>query len=141
MAQWTRTQITVNGRTYGSIDEMPPDVRRQYERAMSLLADKNNNGVPDILEGGAMPPPLPPEEGTDVSFVTTTSTSRSFVNGREVSQLPPGLTSELPPGLSSAFSEAPGRRGVTIRLTWGTMLFLALLLAAAGALVAWVMQS
>jgi hypothetical protein len=55
---------------------MPPDVRRQYERAMSMLSDRNNNDVPDILEGP------PPTEGTVVSKVTTSS--RSFVNAREV---------------------------------------------------------
>ena len=59
--------IIVDGKTYRSIDEMPPDVRQKYERAMSaltdangnptdafksidFLGDKNQNGVPDILE-------------------------------------------------------------------------------------------
>ena len=46
-----QTRITVNGVEYSSIDQMPPDVRRQYERAMGMLADKDGNGVPDILEG------------------------------------------------------------------------------------------
>src|SRR5690348_359527 len=42
--------ITVNGRTYSSVDEMPPDVRAQFEKAMALLADKNKNGIPDAFE-------------------------------------------------------------------------------------------
>ena len=29
----TRSRIVVNGREYGSVDEMPPDVRRSFERA------------------------------------------------------------------------------------------------------------
>ena len=65
--------IIIDGKTYHSMDEMPPDVRQKYEQAMQALgdisgngnlgafetvssetvnirADKNKNGVPDILE-------------------------------------------------------------------------------------------
>src|SRR5512146_2711921 len=60
--------IVLNGQTYRSIEEMPPDVREKYELAMCLLgdedeaplpgtfatgdilADRNKNGKPDILE-------------------------------------------------------------------------------------------
>jgi len=45
------TRITVNGVQYKSVEEMPADVRAEYERAMSLLADRDGNGVPDVLEG------------------------------------------------------------------------------------------
>jgi hypothetical protein len=31
------TRITVNGQHYGSPDEMPPDVRRQYDEAMRMM--------------------------------------------------------------------------------------------------------
>ena len=31
--------ITVNGRTYASPEDMPPEVREQSEKAMSMLAD------------------------------------------------------------------------------------------------------
>ena len=49
----TRTykSITINGQTYSSVEQMPPDVREQYEKAMSMLADVNRNGIPDVLEG------------------------------------------------------------------------------------------
>ena len=43
-------KIVVNGREYASADQMPADVREGYERAISALADKNGNGIPDILE-------------------------------------------------------------------------------------------
>ena len=60
--------IVIDGKTYKSVDEMPPDVRQQYELAMRslkdqdgnripnlfeqniVLADKNRNGIPDIIE-------------------------------------------------------------------------------------------
>lgn len=43
------SRIVVNGETYSSIDEMPPDVRAQYEQAMSLtLAATNQDRVLDF---------------------------------------------------------------------------------------------
>src|SRR5215213_5740929 len=65
--------IVIDGKTYHSVEEMPSGVRQQYEKAMqslgdvngnlvpdgfetvssetvNILADKNKNGVPDILE-------------------------------------------------------------------------------------------
>ena len=44
------TPIIVNGVTYHSIDDMPPDVRAQYEQATAQLADPNRAGMPKILE-------------------------------------------------------------------------------------------
>lgn len=46
----TNTTITFNGKTYNSLDEMPPEVRAQYQTLSGILADKNQNGVPDIME-------------------------------------------------------------------------------------------
>ena len=65
--------IVIDGKTYHSVEEMPPDMRQKYEEAMrslgdangdrvpdafesvlsqpaNILADKNQNGVPDIVE-------------------------------------------------------------------------------------------
>lgn len=42
--------IILNGKTYNSIDEMPPDVRAQFESMSNLLGDKNQDGVPDLME-------------------------------------------------------------------------------------------
>jgi hypothetical protein len=47
-------QIIFKGKTYASVDEMPPDVRQVYDQVMKMLPDKNQNGVPDILEGGSL---------------------------------------------------------------------------------------
>jgi cation transport regulator ChaB len=73
------TRITVNGVEYKSVDDMPPDVRSQYERAMQMLADKDGNGVPDILEGKS--PPVPGGATKPVSVVT--HTSRIVLNGKQ----------------------------------------------------------
>ncbi len=44
-------KITFKGKTYDSLEEMPPDIRQAYESIMQVLADKNQNGVPDLFEG------------------------------------------------------------------------------------------
>lgn len=43
-------QFAVNGQTYSSIDQLPPEYRAQYEQAMGTL-DANRNGIPDFVEG------------------------------------------------------------------------------------------
>ncbi len=42
--------IEVNGKTYASVDDMPPDVRQTYEKMMKLLADQDHDGVPDLVQ-------------------------------------------------------------------------------------------
>lgn len=43
-------KITFNGKTFNSVEEMTAEERRAYEAIMNVLGDKNQNGVPDILE-------------------------------------------------------------------------------------------
>jgi hypothetical protein len=53
-------RIVVNGREYAGPEQLPAELRSEYEQAMAALADKNGNGIPDILEmhlGGAISPP------------------------------------------------------------------------------------
>jgi hypothetical protein len=42
--------IVIDGKTYKSVEEMPPDVRQKYERAMQSLGDANGNRIPDAFE-------------------------------------------------------------------------------------------
>jgi hypothetical protein len=53
MESSTWTEISINGKTYHSVDEMPPDVRAQFEQMQGMLVDKDNNGIPDIAEDGS----------------------------------------------------------------------------------------
>ena len=48
------TRILFNGQEYAGPEAMPPDVRRAYERALAAFADADRNGIPDILERGAL---------------------------------------------------------------------------------------
>lgn len=73
MESSTVTEITINGKTYHSVDEMPPDVRAQYEQMEAMFADKNNNGIPDIAEDGT--------SGAKVFSSVTTSTHTFPMDG------------------------------------------------------------
>ena len=47
------TKIVFNGQEFSSPDQMPAEVRRVYDQTMSgVLADANENGIPDVFEGG-----------------------------------------------------------------------------------------
>lgn len=45
------SKIIFNGKSYDSADEMPADARKAYEAVMGVMADRNENGMPDMLEG------------------------------------------------------------------------------------------
>ena len=48
--------IVIDGKTYHSAEEMPPDIRQKYEEAMRSLGDANSNRVPDAFESGLSQP-------------------------------------------------------------------------------------
>ncbi len=98
-------RIVIDGKTYNSVDEMPEDVRRQYEQAMSslkdqsgnripdafennLLADKNKNGIPDIIENTAGAP-------------IVANAIKVVVNGKEFNSL-----ADLPPDVRAKYEKA-----------------------------------
>jgi hypothetical protein len=50
-------KITVNGVDYDGIEAMPPEARKLYEQALArvpLLADRDGDGVPDVIATNAM---------------------------------------------------------------------------------------
>lgn len=95
-------RIVIDGKTYNSVNEMPEDVRKQYEQAMSSLndqstiniidmpADKNKNGVPYIMENTAGAP-------------IVTNAVRVVVNGKEFNSL-----DDLPPDVRAKYEKAMG---------------------------------
>lgn len=42
--------IVIDGKTYHSVNEMPTNVRQNYEQVMRSLGDANNNQIPDAFE-------------------------------------------------------------------------------------------
>lgn len=85
--------IVIDGKTYRSVDEMPEDVRRNYENAMRGL-DHNQNGTPDLFEGNAS------FQDTTTSVVNT---AKIIVNG----QVFDGLD-QLPPEIRAKYEQALG---------------------------------
>ena len=99
--------IVIDGKTYKSVEEMPEDVRKNYESAMSQLADKDRDGVPDILENlvnltdqnkDGMPDTF---EGLTANVIT--SSAKIIANGTEYNSL-----DELPPDIRAKYEQAMG---------------------------------
>jgi len=71
-----QSSITVNGREFKSTGEMPPFVRRLFELAMSQ-ADRNHNGIPDVLESSLSnfqsEPPVDGSGNLDIPSIGQTS--------------------------------------------------------------------
>ena len=146
-----KTTITINGHTYSNVEEMPPEVRRQYDVAMGMLADKDRNGIPDILEGKGAPPP--PDAGNPAprNFVAKFETTRIRVNGQEYSRwedVPQAVRASLeqaraasgdlglsqtaaPPAKRATFPTrpAPANDGLRIGLPWLVVLLVVAVLA------------
>ena len=123
----------MNGQTYNSIDEMPPDVRQKFQDAMSKLADRDGNGIPDILDG----------KGDRNAIGTSVKTTQSFiVAGRDaqmLSDLPPEVRTRVMSKMDATEGEnRPG--GITIRLTGPVFLLLAIVVAVAVVLIIWALQ-
>jgi len=62
------TRIIADGKTYNSLDELPPEIRAKYEQAMSSM-DANRNGVPDFIEG-MLNVPMPTTKSASPGFGT-----------------------------------------------------------------------
>ena len=138
------TTITVNGRTYHSVEEMPPPVRREYERAMAdLMADRDANGVPDVMEG------KPPPPGGRSVVTQFTQSQRYVVNGQEYSRLE-DVPAEYREALSQAWGSSappalpsvsfPHSDGITFHFTPRHAVLLLIAAAIVVATVVWVMS-
>jgi hypothetical protein len=86
-------KITFNGQEYDSPEAMPPEVRQLYQMMTSMLADRNQDGVPDIFASGA----------GDVA-PTLFQTTQFVVDGKAYSSL-----DELPIEARQKYEQALGR--------------------------------
>lgn len=124
MESSTWTEITVNGKTYHSVEEMPPDVRAQFEKMQSMLVDKNNNGIPDIAE-----------DGTNRATVVQQVTTRSFQADRSDLQVPRGS-----PSLRSLGSNTNRGSNGDVTMSRGSLILLLAGMALVAAGVAWILS-
>jgi hypothetical protein len=97
--------IVIDGKTYKSVDEMPEDVRTNYENAMrqmsrnasntpnpveniDVFTDKNNNGMPDVFKG---------------MVANVLSATKIVAGGKVYNSL-----DELPPDVRAKYEQAMG---------------------------------
>jgi hypothetical protein len=84
--------INVNGQSYTSWEDVPPEVRAQLA---ATLPDADKNGVPDLFETGALP-----------TGPSTFTTSSLVVNGQPVQS-----AADLPPEIQAKLQQALGMLG------------------------------
>jgi hypothetical protein len=83
--------IVIDGKTYHSVDEMPPDVRQKYEEAMRSLGDEDNNLIADVVEKITAGQPA-------------ISSMKIIVDGKEF-----GSIENLPPEARARYEAAMGK--------------------------------
>jgi len=89
-------KIVVNGNSYSNIDEMPSEIRKLYQDTIDILADKDNNGIPDILEDR-----IDAHININDKPVQIDKTTIININGKEYTDI-----SELPPDAQSRYKLA-----------------------------------
>jgi hypothetical protein len=94
-------QIHFNGKTYNSIEEMPPEARQAYEQALALLADQNANGLPDFVDG-LMQGQSPEEVLKPLNTLSSTFTQVVY-NGQTYAS-----PEAMPPEARRAYEQAMG---------------------------------
>ena len=93
--------IVIDGKTYKSVNEMPEDVRRNYESAMQSL-DKNQNGMPDAFEGTAS------ISGSIANVINATKIIVSGQTYEGVDQLPPEIRAKYEQALGAVDANKNG---------------------------------
>lgn len=111
------SKILVNGQLYNGLDQLPPEIRAQYEQAMNAM-DKNRNGIPDFVEGMF-----------NVSAQTVSTPSNdSPISIRTSSSQP----ASRPPTISGSTIEPEPSGGWVLALAGVALVIMCLVAAAAG---------
>lgn len=98
--------IVIDGKTYNSVNEMPPDIRQKYEQAMRSLGDANKNQIPDVFEtmnifADKDKDGLPDVLENIASSHASVNTMKIIVDGKEFDGL-----EHLPPEARARYEEA-----------------------------------
>jgi len=80
--------IVIDGKTYNSVNEMPPDIRAKYEQAMKTVNIQNMDGIPNAFEARS-------------STQVISNTMKFIVDGREYNNL-----EDLPPEARAKYEQA-----------------------------------
>jgi hypothetical protein len=101
--------IVIDGKIYNSVEEMPPDIRQKYEQAIRSLGDANNNQIPDAFESMNIFADKDKDGIPDVlenlaASHATVSSMKIIVDGKEFDGL-----ENLPPEARARYEEAMGK--------------------------------
>lgn len=101
--------IVIDGKTYKSLEEMPPDVRQRYEAAMRSLGDANINRIPDAFENMNILADNDKDGVPDivenlVAGQSAVNSMKIIVDGKEFHSL-----EGLPPEVRARYEEAMGK--------------------------------
>ena len=101
--------IVIDGKTYHSTDEMPADIRQKYEEAIRALGDANSNQIPDAFETMNIFADKDQDGVPDVLENLTAghaavSSMKIIVDGKEFNGL-----ENLPPEARAKYEEAMGK--------------------------------
>jgi hypothetical protein len=114
-------QILVNGQAYNGLDQLPPEIRAQYEQAMGAM-DANRNGIPDFVENMLN---LPAQMTSNSAMSVGTSTpqpAQPFGNA----------SASRPPQIATSTIEPESSGGWLLALTSIGLIVMCLVAAAAG---------
>ena len=78
--------IIFNGKTYNSLEEMPGDERQAFEHLSNMFVDKDENGIPDFLEGDMA-------RNVMAAFTSTVNLNGQTYNG--INELPPEVRAKV----------------------------------------------
>jgi len=96
--------IVLNGKTYRSIEEMPPDIREKYELAMCLVGDVDEDYIPGTIESGNVLTDALENIPTGNVIVNSTKID---IDGKEFDS-----PDSLPPEARARYEEAVGKLDV-----------------------------
>jgi hypothetical protein len=95
-------EIVYLGKKYHRLEDMPPEARQAYEQAMSLLADRDGNGMPDIFD--AVHPQGSAEAPMEIE--TTQTTVGSVLTSIEINGQTYTSVQDMPPEVRQAYEQA-----------------------------------
>jgi hypothetical protein len=108
-AEMNPKRIVIDGKTYTSVEEMPPDIRQKYEQAMRSLGDADNDQIPDVFETMDIFADQDKDNIPDVlenltASHATVSTMKIIVDGKEFDGI-----ENLPPEARAKYEQAMGK--------------------------------
>ena len=106
MSEQRSTRIVVNGQEYHSLEEMPPEVRSLYERALQMAAEEDARDIAG--PGGAAASSPPSDTGSHISVKQVVTSTKFVVNGKEyasIDEMPADVAGQVRAAMASAGSE------------------------------------